>query len=164
MIKHLTASVFVFAQVEGEWRVAMVQQPRLGRRMIPGGHVEEDETAAEGAVRETQEETGLRGVRLLEPACPQLPAGYPHPRMPQPWWISELPVPADNHLGEPHVHVDHVFVAVADPDRGAGRGVHETVWMNLEQLLEHPEVFEDTKLLAKDLFARVAEAQPTGAV
>lgn len=157
MIKHLTASVFVFARFGGEWRVAMVQQPRLGKRMIPGGHVEDDETAAEAGERETEEETGLRGVTLLEPARPDLPAGYPHPRMPQPWWVSELRVPADNHLGEPHVHVDHVFVALADPGEPARAGVHETVWMSLEELLEHADVFEDTKLLAKELFPRIAQ-------
>ncbi|MBS2964955.1 NUDIX domain-containing protein [Actinocrinis puniceicyclus] len=164
MIKHLTASVFVFARIGGEWRVAMVQQPRLGKRMIPGGHVEDDETAAEAGERETEEETGLRGVKLLEPARPDLPSGYPHPRMPQPWWVSELRVPADNHLGEPHVHVDHVFVALADPDEPAGDGVHETVWMSLEELLEHPDVFEDTKLLAKELFPRIGEIAPVESI
>jgi len=164
VIKHLTASVFVFALVEGEWRVSMVQQPRLGKRMIPGGHVEDDETAAEAGIRETEEETGLRGVRLLAPTSPELPAGYPHPRMPQPWWVSELQVPADNHLGEPHVHVDHVFVALAGSSQPAGSGVHETVWMSLEELLEHPDVFEDTKLLAKELFPRIANAALAGSV
>ncbi len=32
---------------------------------------------------------------------------------PQPWWITEMLVPANNHLDEPHAHVDHQYVAIA---------------------------------------------------
>ena len=116
MTKHATSSVFVFCEVEGRWRLGLIEHPRLGRQMVVGGHVEADETQAEAAVRETVEESGLR-VRLLGCPAPSLPVGYPHARVAAPWWITELMVPADNHLAEPHVHVDHQYVAVAEsPD------------------------------------------------
>jgi len=63
-IKHATAGAFVFAHVDGEWKLGLIEHPRLRRLMIPGGHVEGDEHCAQAAVREVAEETGLR-VRLL---------------------------------------------------------------------------------------------------
>jgi ADP-ribose pyrophosphatase YjhB (NUDIX family) len=57
--------------------------------MPAGGHVERDECAAEAAVREAREETGL-DVRLVP-----------------------VRARADNHTAERHVHVEHVFLAVA---------------------------------------------------
>ncbi|MGH4013761.1 MAG: hypothetical protein ACRDSL_07460 [Pseudonocardiaceae bacterium] len=49
MIKHATASTFVFHQFPRGWRLGLVAQPRLNQRMIVGGHVELDETQAEAA-------------------------------------------------------------------------------------------------------------------
>lgn len=77
MIKHATASTFVFHQFPDRWRLGLVAQPLLGRHMIVGGHVELDETQAEAALREAVEESGLR-VRLLACPTPALPVGYPH--------------------------------------------------------------------------------------
>ncbi|MGH3913779.1 MAG: NUDIX domain-containing protein, partial [Pseudonocardiaceae bacterium] len=60
MIKHATASVFVFREFPEGWRLGLVEQPRLRRHRIVGGHVELDETQAEAAVREATEESGLQ--------------------------------------------------------------------------------------------------------
>ena len=81
----------------------------------PSGHVEGDESQAQAAIREVEEETGLRGVRLLEPPAPALPAGFPATtsRVPLPWWITEMMVPADNHLAQEHIYVDHAWVGLA---------------------------------------------------
>jgi 8-oxo-dGTP pyrophosphatase MutT (NUDIX family) len=92
-IKHATASVFLFASSGAGWRLGLIEHPRLGRLMIPGGHVEADESQAEAAVREVVEETGLEGIRLLEAPAPALPAGFPHERVASPWWITKQPVP-----------------------------------------------------------------------
>lgn len=155
-IKHSTASTFVFARSAQGWELGMVLQPRLRKVMIAGGHVEEDETAAQGAEREVLEEMGVK-IRFLSPVAPDLPAGYPHPRVAQPWWIAELPVPRDNHLAEDHVHVDHVFVAVADDSTPVSEPVHEIMWLTEVQVAENPEIFEDTKILAKELFGRIEQ-------
>jgi 8-oxo-dGTP pyrophosphatase MutT (NUDIX family) len=156
MIKHATASTFVFAQIDGDWMLGMVVHPRLGKVMAPGGHTEGDETNEEAALRETLEETGL-AVRLIEPDAPKWPAGYPHLRVAQPWWISELPVPPDNYLPSDHVHVDHVYVAVADSVVPVSRAAHEFRWLSARQVAESDDVFEDTKLLAAGLFAAIGE-------
>ena len=69
-IKHATAGAFVFAQLGGEWKLGLIEHPRLRRLMIPGGHVEDDEHCAQAALREVTEETGLRVIlgRPLPPA------------------------------------------------------------------------------------------------
>jgi len=119
----------------------------------PGGHVEEDESQAEAAVREVAEETGLAGVRLLEPPAPALPAGFPvtHAPVPLPWWITEMPVPADNHLATEHVHVDHAWVSVAAGARPANPPAHPFAWYTAQEVAVLP-MFEDARVLALALF------------
>ncbi len=154
VLKHATASVFVFARVSGQWQLGLIEHPRLSMAMIPGGHVEDDETAAQAAWREVTEETGLR-VRPVRAPSPPVPPGYPHPVMHQPWWITELQVPRDGSLAEDHVHVDHVFVAVAESIEPVSQPELRFAWWSQDEILGSDVVFEDTKILARELFARV---------
>jgi 8-oxo-dGTP pyrophosphatase MutT (NUDIX family) len=126
----------------------------MGVLACPGGHVEEDETPAEAALRETAEETGLSGVRLLGFPVPALPVGFPatHCQLPLPWWITEIEVPADNHLAVPHVHVDHVWVAIAPDARPASEPAHPFAWYRAEDIEQGLPMFEDSRILAPVLF------------
>jgi 8-oxo-dGTP pyrophosphatase MutT (NUDIX family) len=119
--------------------------------MVPGGHVEIDETPAEAAVREVSEETGLTGVRFLQPPAPRLPAGFPHERVEPPWWIIEMRVPSDSHLAEPHVHVDHEYLALVNEADPVAVPAHPFGWYG-DSDLQGLEMPEDTKLLAKMVF------------
>ncbi|MQA87717.1 MAG: NUDIX domain-containing protein [Streptosporangiales bacterium] len=58
-VKHATASAYVFGRFPTGWRLGLVEHPRLGRWMIPGGHVEHHESQAQAVLREVKEETGL---------------------------------------------------------------------------------------------------------
>ena len=156
MLKHGTSSVFVFAWVDGHWQLGLIDHPRLTMTMIPGGHIEDDETAAHAAWREVREETGLV-VRPVSAPAADVPRGYPYPVVEQPWWITELPVPRDNHVAEDHMHVDHVFVAVADCIEPALEPEHPFGWWRQEELVQSDQVFEDTKVLARELFARIEQ-------
>ncbi|ANY07785.1 NUDIX hydrolase [Pseudonocardia sp. HH130630-07] len=160
LIKHATASTFVFCHVDDQWRLGLVEHPRLGRRMIVGGHVEDYETPAEAAVREATEESGLL-VRLLGCPAPQLPQGYPHERVAAPWWMTEVGVPADNHLAEPHVHIDHQYVAVADSPVPVSRPAHPFAWFGVGDL-DRVSMFRDTEMLARALFDRIDELVSLG--
>jgi len=151
--KHATASVFVLDRQPDGWRLGLIEHPRFGLRMIPGGHVEASESPAEAAVREVAEETGL-AVRLVPPPAAPLPAGYRPPRVPQPWWIVEYEVPPDSHLDASHVHVDYLYVAVAtDPEPAAEPG-HPFGWYAAADL-PGLEMFEDARLLAAALLTAV---------
>lgn len=156
MIKHATASAFVFCEFPETWRLGLIEHPRLGKRMVVGGHVEPDESQAEAAVREAVEESGLE-VRLLACPAPTLPLGYPHDLVVAPWWITEVQVPADNHLGEPHIHIDHQYVAIADSPEPVVEPAHPFAWFSAEELDALP-MFTDTRLLARALFRCIGTA------
>jgi 8-oxo-dGTP pyrophosphatase MutT (NUDIX family) len=112
LIKHATASVFLFGLVDGGWRIGLIRHPRFDRWMLPGGHVEPAENPAEAALREVREETGLSASLVLPYAgiVPDYPATV---RVPVPLWITEQQVPAESRLPAAHIHVDHLYLAVA---------------------------------------------------
>jgi 8-oxo-dGTP pyrophosphatase MutT (NUDIX family) len=169
-LKHGTSSVFVFRQLAGCWRIGLIRHPRLHRLMIPGGHVEPEESCAEAAVREVAEETGL-AVTLVGPPAAPVPRGYRGRRVSLPWWIAEYQVAADNHLGVAHVHVDHLYVALADGtvpvpnpapelapgDAGVpGTAEHPFAWYAAEDLAGL-DMFDDARVLAMSLLAGLAD-------
>lgn len=162
MIKHATAGAFVFCRsTDGEWLLGLIEHPRLGRWMVPGGHVEDDECQAQAAIREVEEESGLTGIRLLEPPTLPLPVGFPrtHVQVSLPWWIIEQQVPADSHIAGPHVHVDHQYVAVTDDPGPASVGAHPFAWFTAGQV-SGLSMFEDSRSLAAMLFCRIGGLAP----
>jgi 8-oxo-dGTP pyrophosphatase MutT (NUDIX family) len=78
---HLTGSAIV---VDGDGRFVLHRHKRLGTWLQPGGHVDPGESAADGAVRETREETGLDarhpdgGPRLVHVDVHPGPRGHLH--------------------------------------------------------------------------------------
>jgi 8-oxo-dGTP pyrophosphatase MutT (NUDIX family) len=159
--KHLTSSVFVFRRFTDGWRTGLIRHPRLHRMMIPGGHVEPEETSAEAALREVAEETGL-AVMLVSPPAAPVPDGYRARRVALPWWIAEYQVKPDNHLDVAHVHVDHLYVALADSAQSAaGAGLpdpaHPFGWYVAGDLAGL-DMFDDARLLARVLLASLADA------
>lgn len=124
--KHSTASVFVLGQVAGRWRLGLVWHPQFRRWMLPGGHVEDLESPAEAAVREVREEAGL-DVELATAPGPAITDGVPV-TVCRPLWLVEHEAPAEHRLPQSHVHMDHLYLAVArkvlpraDPD-------HQFAW------------------------------------
>lgn len=89
---HVTAS----AVVVGSRGTVLHRHRRLGRWLQPGGHLDPGESAPQGAVRETLEETGLEVAH---------PGGRPYL------------LHVDVHPGsDDHVHLDLRFLLIA-PDR-----------------------------------------------
>ena len=160
-LKHLTSSVFVFRRFTDGWRTGLIRHPRLRRMMIPGGHVEPEESPAEAALREVAEETGL-AVTLVSPPAAPVPDGYRGRRVALPWWIAEYQVKPDNHLDVAHVHVDHLYVALADgtPPPAAGAGLpdaeHQFGWYAAGDL-PGLDMFDDARLLARLLLTGLAD-------
>jgi 8-oxo-dGTP pyrophosphatase MutT (NUDIX family) len=158
-LKHLTSSVFVFRRFTDGWRTGLIRHPRLHKMMIPGGHVEPEESSAEAALREVAEETGL-AVTLIGPPAAPVPDGYRGRRVALPWWIAEYQVKPDNHLDVAHVHVDHLYVALADgtlpPGVGLPEAAHQFGWYAPGDL-PGLDMFEDARLLARLLLTGLAD-------
>ena len=155
VIKEATASVFAFRVDAGSrtWRLALVRHPRMGEWMPPGGHVEADESPAEAAAREVREETGLV-VRLVPGPATPVPDGFPHAPVDAAWWIVEMLAGPDNHTREPHVHLDHVFLAVVE-DEVPAEEQHPVAWFTAEEVAAAEGIAEDSRLQAKELFPQV---------
>lgn len=116
---HVTGS----AVVVGPRGVLLHRHKRLGIWLQPGGHVDQDETPWEAALREAHEETGL-DVRL---AGPLSPGGVP-----------EL-VHVDVHPGpREHTHLDLRYLVdggEADPDPPPGES-QQVAWFDWQQAIE----------------------------
>lgn len=157
MIKEATASAFLFrVDGDGVCRTALVWHPRLELWLPAGGHVEADEGAAEAALREIGEETGL-GVELLPGPSLPLPVGFPHSVPVAPWWVVEMDACADNHTREPHRHIDHVYVGQVRDTEAADGAVHEVRWFTEQEAAEVEGLSEDSRLQVKQLFAMIGD-------
>lgn len=156
MIKHDTASTFVFCQFADGWRLGLIEHLHLGLHMIAGGHVEDEENHEQAAIRQVSGEMGLAGVQLVAAPTPGLPAGYPHQRVARAWWTTEIEVPADDHLAEPHVHVDHQYLALAESPTPARTPKHPVGWFTCTEL-PPLAMAQDTRMLAEHLFDRIGE-------
>jgi ADP-ribose pyrophosphatase YjhB (NUDIX family) len=162
-VQHETASVFVIAYVDGEWRVLLIWHARLGALTIPGGHAENGkkgrgETAAETAFRETREESGYE-IILLSPPAPRFPEEFPHQILPRPWLIVSGHASADSVASGPHVHIDHQFIALVTgaphPDRES-----EPLWFSAAELAEREDCLPDTRVQSLFILAALERGGP----
>ena len=159
MIKEPTSSVFILRRDRQDgWLTALVWHPRLGCWVPAGGHVEPGETAAQCAIREALEETGLDITLIPAPATP-VPAGFPHHLLPAPWLVAEGRAAPDRHTGEPHVHVDHIYAATTDGSRPVREPEHQVRWFTAADIATAPGISEDSRLLAARLLI-LAASQP----
>ncbi|MGH4015876.1 MAG: NUDIX hydrolase [Pseudonocardiaceae bacterium] len=152
-VKHPTASVFLLARTESSWRVGLIRHPRLGRWMLPGGHVEPDENPAEAALREVAEETGL-AARLLPGPGLDGPDGATEASVIAPLWIVEQQVPAEPREPEPHVHVDHLYLALTEATGPMPGAELPFAWYAADQLAA-VDMFGDTRARAAYLLDRI---------
>ncbi|MDN3506217.1 MAG: NUDIX domain-containing protein [Simkaniaceae bacterium] len=112
----------------------------------PGGHLEENETPPETAVREVLEETGLEIEFVLEENI--WVDDWNAKSIPRPFSVLLENIAAKGD--EPaHQHID--FVYVAKPNGGT---LHDGKWFTLEEveaLETHKEIFADTQKTIRKL-------------
>jgi 8-oxo-dGTP pyrophosphatase MutT (NUDIX family) len=151
MQRHFTTTAFV---IDSKSRTLLLWHKRLSRWMPPGGHVDDDETPEETAVRECKEETGL-DVEIIGEDCEDLFAKNPHEgnMLKRPYGFLLENIPACKERNEPdHQHMDFIYLArpldenqeiVLEEFEGS-----EIKWFSrsdIEKLDEKTEIFSNVK-------------------
>ena len=122
-MKHFTSTAYVVARVEGEQKVLLHLHKKLHSWLPPGGHVEENESPEECALREVGEETGLQVELLGEKLFPQLNDAERCTVMLQPACILV------EKIEENHYHMDFTFFATTkSTDLKLSSESHEIKW------------------------------------
>lgn len=157
-VKHMTASALVWTRQADGWQLGLIEHPIRHLLLPPGGHVELDENTQQAALREVAEESGLE-VDLLQPPGLGMPSSFPVTLVDRPWWICEHQIPYDNKLAAPHVHVDHVYVAVARSPQPVTPPAHPFAWYPPAAWPEL-NMAEDTRQLAHAILPTLTDYTP----
>jgi len=133
MKRHFCASAFIIDPYTK--KILLVKHKKNRKWTQPGGHMEENETPEETALREAYEETGLR-VRLL---------GERFPREED--FIRPLGIQCNRHsTGD--THIDIIYAAIPNDDSKEKLNVEESDdigWFSREEL-EDLDCFPDIKI------------------
>ena len=107
-IGHFTASAFIINPVDK--RVLLLDHKALKRKLTPGGHIEKGETPLEAALRELEEETGLKSNQV-ERWSPNLS------NEDTPFYISSHPIPKnDKKQEDEHYHHNFEYIFFIKPN------------------------------------------------
>jgi 8-oxo-dGTP pyrophosphatase MutT (NUDIX family) len=126
---HITGSSFI---VSDDFRhTLLVHHAKLNRWLQPGGHADGDPNVAGVALREANEETGLKNISLLHPAIFDLD-------------IHVIPARKDFPQHE-HYDVRYLFGASMDEQVVVSEESHDVKWVLLTDL----EKFNDEPALLR---------------
>lgn len=132
-MRHFCASVFIMDTKNK--KILLVKHKKFNKWVQPGGHIEDDETPEEAAMREAYEETGLK-VKLI---------GEHFPREND--FIRPIAIQKNrNKMGD--LHIDIVYPAI--PNEGVIPKFDENEstdigWFSRNEL-ENISVFPDIKI------------------
>lgn len=133
MTRHFCASVFVIDPTTK--KILLVHHKKFNKWVQPGGHIEDNETPEETAVREVYEETGVK-IKLM---------GTRFPREDD--FIRPLGIQCNRNL-KGDMHIDIIYVAIPNNSSDLVLNDEESNdigWFSREEL-EAISVFPDIKI------------------
>lgn len=149
MERQFTATVYI---VEDN-KTLLIKHPKHGKWLPPGGHLEQNETPPEAAIREAFEETGLK-VELIkdEHIWIERRNAWSFER---PWLCLIENMPAHGNQSA-HQHID--FIYLGKPI--SGNVAPEARWFTLEEVLAlrgDQEIFVETQETLVKIFGKALQ-------
>jgi len=146
VIKEREFTVTTYVLYEG--KTLLIRHPKFQKWMPPGGHLEENETPAEGAQREVLEETGLL-VEFIPDEHLNIDASHAV-SIARPYFclLEQIPAFGDKPA---HEHIDLIFLAKPLDLTMQREPAHPTRWFSWEEIeqLDENELFEDAYQILK---------------
>ncbi|MGE0670998.1 MAG: NUDIX hydrolase [Parachlamydiales bacterium] len=154
-MRQFTATAYILE----ENRVLLHFHKKLGKWLPPGGHLEENETPPECAIREAKEETGLE-IALIQDerlwVTKWNAASFERPFL---CLLENIPPYKDQPA---HQHIDFIYLGrpvggSLAPEADASPGLQ---WFTLEEVLSlkpDEEIFEETQQTIQAIFNYIAE-------
>lgn len=153
MKREFTATAYIF----DKQKILLIYHRKLLKWLPPGGHIEENETPPEAALRETLEETGLV-IELIKQEntwVNQLNASsFERPYL---CLLEEIPAYKDIPT---HQHMDMIYIARPLQQQTNITPSEKMRWFTLSELLElqlEVDIFTETLQVISHLFEVFAE-------
>lgn len=111
---RLTADALVFTRRRDTWHVLMIQRrwdPFTGRWALPGGHVDPGETFRQAAMRELEEETGIKAAAMRQLGIYDQPDRDPRGRYITVAFLTTTTAPVKPTAGDDAAHAAWVPVS-----------------------------------------------------
>ena len=159
MTKHTVSSVFVLKNINGKWKVLLVEHKKLNRWVIPGGHIEPNESPIEAAKREVLEETSINQLNFISflhkihsdfyDSSWSLPPEY--------CYIETIP---KSKKEDKHKHIDFLFIAISQNTTIKENTIETTgiKWFSSEEL-DDIAIFPMTKHFAKQIIEKLSNKE-----
>ena len=153
MQRHFTATAYILK----ESRFLLIFHKKLRKWLPPGGHLDPNETPAEGARREVLEETGLEIEIILQENIWVERANAKSFERPYLCLIEEIPPFGDQ---EAHQHLDFIYVAkvVGGKENHNATEVDGMHWFSLDEidkLSDDEDIFKETKETIHSIYQNV---------
>ncbi len=130
MEKHLTATVYLVAKIDGEAKVLLHKHKKHNIWLGIGGHVEKDENPAEAAVREVKEEAGI-DIKLFSSKKDFIKTQYVA-ELAQPFIMLEEKISIRPNESA-HYHIDCIYFAIVQNPQDVTMQ-EEFLWLSSDEL------------------------------
>jgi 8-oxo-dGTP pyrophosphatase MutT (NUDIX family) len=156
MIKEFTASSYILY----EEKILLLFHPKLKKWLPPGGHLEENETPEEAAIREVFEETGLL-IEIIEQENLHI-CHHNGKSIPRPYLCLLENIPEYKEFPA-HQHIDFIYVArPLDTPTLTPLKDHPLRWFTqkeIQELIAEKEIFTETQEVIDHLFSSFSSAK-----